>query len=82
LERSGGSIEDFIFVRAAYEYVLGVSPKDPELTACLEALSALRAAGVSVPPGGAHAPQDSGQLDVHAQLIWVLLNHNDFITLR
>ena len=82
LERSGGSIEDFFFVRAAYEYVLGVSPKDPELAACLEALSALRAAGVSVPPGGAHAPQDSGQLDVHAQLIWVLLNHNDFITLR
>jgi hypothetical protein len=48
----------------------------------LESLSALRAEGVPAPPAGADAAQDSGQLNVHALLVWVLLNHNDFITLR
>jgi hypothetical protein len=82
LERCGGGIDDAVFVRAAYEYVLGVPPKDRELAACLESLSALRAGGVPAPPAGADAAQDSGQLNVHALLVWVLLNHNDFITLR
>jgi hypothetical protein len=82
LERFGGAIDDAGFVRVAYEYVLGVPPKDRESVACLEALSAVRGSGAATGAAGAQAPQDSAALDARALLIWVLLNHNDFVTLR
>ena len=69
-----GGVNDADFVRRAYAYVLGVSAQDAEVAACLRALAAWRAAaGVRDPAAGRSA---------RANLVWALLNHNDFVTLR
>jgi hypothetical protein len=77
-----GAVDDAAFVRAAYEYVLGVPPNDRESAACLEALSAFRGAFREGKPAEPQASQDPAPPEVRAQLVWVLLNHNDFVTLR
>jgi hypothetical protein len=62
-------------VRAAYVHVLGEDPREAELAACLHALAAWRSgAGVAGPSAVAQFAR--------ANLVWALLNHNDFVTLR
>ena len=65
---------DAAFVREAYVYVLGVGAQDAEVAACLRALAAWRAAAAGQ---GATAGQAA-----RTNLVWALLNHNDFVTLR
>lgn len=70
-----GAAGDVGFVRAAYVQVLGVEPREAELAACLRALAAWRS-GAEV-AGPAVVAQFA-----RANLVWALLNHNDFVTLR
>ncbi len=60
--------DDALFVRRAFRAVLGVSPSDPEQAASLKALADWRKL-----PDAAVA---------RANLVAVLFNHNDFVTLR
>ena len=81
-ERCAGALDDDGFVRAAYEYVLGIPPQARELMACMEALLALQGASGTAQSAAAAGSHDGAQREARAQLVWVLLNHNDFITLR
>jgi hypothetical protein len=81
-QRCAGTLDDEGFVRAAYEYVLGVPPQAEELAACMEALLALRGASGTTESAAGTGSQDGAQTEARAQLVWVLLNHNDFVTLR
>jgi hypothetical protein len=74
VEAGSGAAADAAFVRQAYAYVLGVRAQDAEVAACLSALAAWRAAA----GGGDPAAGQSAR----ANLVWALLNHNDFVTLR
>jgi hypothetical protein len=66
-ESKAGDVE---FIRSAFVLLLGFSPDDIELTASQEAIERWR-----------ELPNLSHQ-DARAYLVWSLLNHNDFITLR
>ncbi|MFO0912911.1 MAG: PSD1 and planctomycete cytochrome C domain-containing protein [Pirellulales bacterium] len=63
------SLDDDEFARLAFLHVLGVTADDRELAACRRALQAWR-----------ENPAEAGQARAH--LVRVLLNHNDFVTLR
>jgi hypothetical protein len=71
LSKSGtpSSVE---FVKAAFRHVLGMQPTPAEAEASVLALEAWKTASTGPDPETA----------ARAQLVWVLLNHNDFITLR
>ena len=88
---------DEAFVRHAFEQLLGFEPGPAELQAALEALrgpfarSAGEAGGKVGPATGASAvkaqkTQAQAQQDVpmpaRARLVWSLVNHGDFVTLR
>jgi hypothetical protein len=62
--------DDAAFVRCAFRGVLGVPPAGDELAACVETMKAWR----SLP--------DTTPDQARGHLIWVLINHNDFVTLR
>lgn len=63
-----GTLDDTAFVRRAFGVMLGFEPKPAELAASLQALAAWR---------------DQGSAEAaRAHLVWTLLNHNDFVTLR
>ena len=62
--------DDAAFVRRAFSGVLGVAPSDGELAACVKTMDAWRKLPNSKPE------------QARAHLIWALLNHNDFVTLR
>ena len=62
--------DDAAFVRKAFRGVLGVVPNDGELAACVKTMDAWRKLPKSTPE------------QARAHLIWALLNHNDFVTLR
>jgi hypothetical protein len=66
----GAKVDDATFVRSAFLVLLGVSASDAEIDASLSAIKEWRALP-KVTPGS-----------VHANFVWSLLNHNDFITLR
>ncbi len=63
-------IDDAAFIRHAFNLLLGFSPSDDELKASQDAL----AQWSKLPDA---SPQTS-----RSNLVWSLLNHNDFITLR
>ncbi|MFO0868036.1 MAG: PSD1 and planctomycete cytochrome C domain-containing protein [Pirellulales bacterium] len=65
-----GSVTDESFVRTAFVYVLGVTAGEAEVAASMRALTEWRAE----PGANAEAAR--------AQLVWVLLNHHDFVTLQ
>ena len=88
---------DEAFVRHAFDQLLGFEPGPAELQAALEALrgpfarSAGEAGGKVGPATGASAvkaqkTQAQAQQDVpmpaRARLVWSLVNHGDFVTLR
>lgn len=66
----GTEIDDATFIRSTFLVLLGESPSDAELNASMSAIKEWRA----LPKATA--------LDVRANFVWSLLNHNDFITLR
>ncbi len=58
------------FVRRAFRGVLGVVPNEGELAACVQTMEAWRKLPNAMPDA------------TRTHLIWALLNHNDFVTLR
>ena len=88
---------DESFVRHAFEQLLGFEPGPAELQAALEALrgpfagSAGEAGGKVGPATGASAvkaqktqaqAQQDAPMPARARLVWSLVNHGDFVTLR
>lgn len=69
------STNDTEFVQRAFASILNYSPSDDELQSCLVALEEIR----NLPEN-----KDSADRDIRAktELVWVLLNHNDFVTIR
>ncbi|HEU4751747.1 MAG TPA: hypothetical protein VFU47_01485, partial [Armatimonadota bacterium] len=65
---AGERLDDPAFVRRAFAVVLGIDAGEAEVTASLRALGAWR---------GQEATRSE-----RARFIWVLLNHNDFVTIR
>ncbi len=65
---SAENVDDVAFVRRAFQNVLGVSASEREMSASLRALESWR----KLPDGAA----------ARSHLIWALINHNDFVTLR
>lgn len=63
------------FISLAFAVVLGQAPDDAELQAVREAMQAWQALPEAARSG-------SSVEFARTQLIWVLLNHNDFVTLR
>lgn len=68
------TLDDAAFVHHAFRVLLGMKADDSERTACLEALAAWREQNAKAGDGKGQNPR--------ANLIWALLNHNDFVTLR
>jgi hypothetical protein len=62
--------DDIAFIRNAFVVLLGIYPNEAELSASQHALDHWRQLPNANPD------------DVRANLVWSLLNHNDFITLR
>lgn len=58
------------FVRAAFRLVIGVNPNEDEMAASASALEAWRAI-----PG-------ENEESARSNLVWALINHNDFVTVR
>jgi hypothetical protein len=73
--RLSGRQSDAEFVRRAFRVLLGTPPNPAELDAALGSLGEWRRLNPS--PGGGEA---AGRARAH--LVWALLNHNDFVTLR
>lgn len=70
---SGAERFDERFVRRAFTVLLGYEPAEAEIALSLRAIGAWRELKAS----------DGGMaVDARANLIWALLNHNDFVTLR
>lgn len=63
---------DEAFLDAAFRLILGRPPAAAESAACAEAISAWRSL-----PGAAPQPHAARE-----HVVWVLLNHNDFVVLR
>ncbi|WP_233200457.1 DUF1553 domain-containing protein [Blastopirellula marina] len=58
------------FIRAAFKTILGIHPDEEELSASQAALEAW-------------AQLENGSTaDARSNLVWILLNHNDFVTVR
>ena len=78
------------FLRAAFEQVLGRPPTEPEAAACAQFLAkqtALLTDGRKLTPsiGGSASPVPGAAdpaLRAREDLIHVLMNHNDFVTIR
>ncbi|MBI3868439.1 MAG: DUF1553 domain-containing protein [Verrucomicrobia bacterium] len=66
---------DAAFLRQAFSVLLGMNPSPAELAASDNALQAWRASEKD--PAGQDAPTAA-----RARLVWALINHNDFLTLR
>ena len=75
LAACGDSADDRAFVRLAFLVLLAAEPSDAEAAAVCRALDEWRSRPDAAQAGDATAR-------ARANLIWVLLNHNDFVTLR
>jgi hypothetical protein len=67
---SATAADDSGFIQQAFRLLVGFNPGKEELTACELALQDWRA------KAGASAES------ARANLVWVLVNHNDFVTVR
>lgn len=77
LSRAGDSdqspLGDLAFIRRAFLEMLGIAPSDPEVAACQKALANWHS----------QEPRTSSNPDgARSHLVWTLLNHTDFVTLR
>jgi hypothetical protein len=75
LSHTGGSADDRAFMRLAFAALLAMEPSEAEASAMARALDAWKALPEAAQTGDAPAW-------ARARLIWVLLNHNDFVTVR
>ncbi len=75
LAASGRPADDETFARAAFLLLLAADPTAKELAACSGALGEWR----KLPEAGSGA---AATAFARANLVWVLLNHNDFVTVR
>jgi mono/diheme cytochrome c family protein len=71
LRLSEGAAEDADFVQKAFRVVTGINPSDAEISASMAALESWRELADGNSPEAART-----------NLIWALINHNDFVTLR
>ena len=71
LRLSEGVTDESEFVRKAFQVVTGINPSEAEVIASLSALELWRELAENNSPDTARA-----------NLIWALINHNDFVTLR
>jgi hypothetical protein len=69
-EADASASDDAEFVRRAFHALLGIAASDGEIASSLQALQSWR----QLPEQTERSPR--------ANLVWVLLNHNDFVTLR
>lgn len=79
------SVSDTEFVRGGFECILGQSPTEAQMAASLKALLAWReekTADRGQADTGVIADMEQRQRDSRSHLMWALLNHNDFVTLR
>jgi hypothetical protein len=67
---SEGAADDTTFLQTAFRVVLGITANDAEIAESAKALDAWQNL-----PGGSTAM-------ARANLVWTLINHNDFVTLR
>lgn len=67
---SKGAADDTAFLRRAFLMLLGIEASEPELAAGRKALDEWKAQKPEAPAAA------------RAHLVWALLNHNDFVTLR
>ena len=89
-EIGGSSDPRAAFIRTAFEQVLSREPTDAEKTACEQFLAeqAKRLTGsktlVAFDSGGAPgvAPSSDPNQRAREDLVLVLINHNDFVTIR
>jgi mono/diheme cytochrome c family protein len=68
-------VDESRFIELAFEQYLGFKPQDSEIVACRKAMEQWRA----LPDEGLGA--GSGQRE-RVMLVWTLINHNDFVTVR
>ena len=73
LQPSGSPADDAAFVERAFTTILHRGPSADEMAACEAALAKWRTA-----PKPAAGPADPARV----LMVWALLNHNDFVTLR
>ncbi len=80
---------DEAFVRHAFEQLLGFEPSPAELRAALEALrgpfsgsSADSGGKAGTPAAEASKAKTQARAQARARLVWSLVNHGDFVTLR
>jgi hypothetical protein len=73
LHKRLGKVSDDVFVRVAFEWILGTSPSREEIEECLLTLSELR----DVLKGQANM-----EFRARGDIVHALVNHNDFITIR
>ncbi|HET6407625.1 MAG TPA: DUF1553 domain-containing protein, partial [Chthoniobacteraceae bacterium] len=76
------SSSDEAFIRNAYARVLARIPLADELTACLEFLKPPSVAIVPVGNGVQTSPSPGDRMRQRENLVMVLFNHNDFVTIR
>ncbi len=74
-DRGAAADDDAAFVDLAYLSLLGAEPTAAERSACVRTLAAWRA----LPEAGQGEP---AARFARGQLVWVLLSHNDFVTVR
>jgi hypothetical protein len=75
--------DDEAFVRCAFKFVLGTQADAAEVAASLKALRAwqdIEKKSQAEAPSNEH--NATAAMSARANLVWVLLNHNDFVTLR
>jgi mono/diheme cytochrome c family protein len=71
LRLSEGAADEADFVRKAFRVVTGINPTDAEVAASMAAMKSWRELAEGNSPDTART-----------NLIWALINHNDFVTLR
>lgn len=74
LNETGATPTEGAFIRNAYAYVLGIKASAEEVAACSRGMEAWRQAA-------SPSEKDASAL-ARNNLVWALLNHNDFVTLR
>lgn len=75
LAATGRPADDETFTRTAFLLLLAAEPVGKELAACSRALDEWR----KLPEAGSG---EAATAFARANLVWVLLNHNDFVTVR
>lgn len=72
---AGGVLDDRTFIRRAFPMVLGFAASEADVAASEQALKSWRQLPEAAVAGGVN---DTARI----HLIWALINHNDFVTLR